>query len=138
MKISQGIASTVLEFVTFLFNLFLLDLFSLFVNVLEWFKRYTLLGEVLTKNLYAVNFQYEELDEEEQWRIEHAKLHEKHRGHEQMHMEIFLILIVTLVVAQIALVQWKKRHFKSYQVVFRTVSNSSLPSTLPNLRSIIS
>uniref|UniRef100_A0A158Q813 RING-type domain-containing protein n=1 Tax=Elaeophora elaphi TaxID=1147741 RepID=A0A158Q813_9BILA len=46
---------------------------------------------------------FEELDEEEQWRIEHAKLHEKHRGHEQMHMEIFLILIVTLVVAQIAL-----------------------------------
>lgn len=45
-------------------------------------------------------------------------MHEKHRGHEQMHMEMFLILIVTLVVAQIALVQWKKRHFKSYQVLF--------------------
>ncbi|VDN20868.1 unnamed protein product [Gongylonema pulchrum] len=60
-------------------------------------------------------FQFEQLSEEEQWRVEHEKLHEKHRGHEQMHMEMFLILIVTLVVAQIALVQWKKRHFKSYQ-----------------------
>lgn len=59
---------------------------------------------------------FEDLSEEEQWRVEHQKMHEKHRGHEQMHMEMFLILIVTLVVAQIALVQWKKRHFKSYQL----------------------
>lgn len=33
-----------------------------------------------------------------------------------MHMEMVLILIATLVVAQIVLVQWKQRHFKSYQV----------------------
>jgi hypothetical protein len=57
-----------------------------------------------------------ELSEEQRWRLEHAKMHEKHKGHEQMHMEMFLILIVTLVVAQVALVQWKRRHFKSYQV----------------------
>ncbi|VDK50923.1 unnamed protein product [Anisakis simplex] len=56
------------------------------------------------------------MNDDEKWRIEHAKLHAKHKGHEQMHMEMFLILIVTLVVAQIALVQWKKRHFKSYQL----------------------
>lgn len=31
-------------------------------------------------------------------------------------MEMVLILIATLVVAQIVLVQWKQRHFKSYQV----------------------
>ncbi|VDM55922.1 unnamed protein product [Angiostrongylus costaricensis] len=52
----------------------------------------------------------------EEWQIEHAKLHEKHRGHEQMHLEMMLILVVTLVVAQVFLVQWKKRHFKSYQL----------------------
>ncbi|KHJ78340.1 hypothetical protein OESDEN_22039 [Oesophagostomum dentatum] len=56
------------------------------------------------------------LTEQEEWAIEHAKLHEKHKGHEQMHLEMMLILIVTLVVAQVFLVQWKKRHFKSYQL----------------------
>lgn len=49
-------------------------------------------------------------------RIEHQRLHEKHRGHEAMHAEMAIILLLTLVVAQIALVQWKLRHFKSYQV----------------------
>lgn len=49
-------------------------------------------------------------------RAEHEKMHEKHKGHEQMHVEMLLILLVTLVIAQISLVQWKKRHFKSYQV----------------------
>ena len=48
--------------------------------------------------------------------MEHHKLHEKHRGHEAMHAEMVLILIVTLVVAQVLLVQWKQRHFRSYQV----------------------
>lgn len=33
-----------------------------------------------------------------------------------MHAEMLLILIVSLVVAQVILVQWKQRHFKSYQV----------------------
>ncbi|KHN74264.1 RING finger protein [Toxocara canis] len=59
---------------------------------------------------------YEDMTDEQKWRVEHAKLHAKHKGHEQMHMEMFLILVVTLIVAQIALVQWKKRHFKSYQL----------------------
>ncbi|CAI9724777.1 finger 121-like isoform X1 [Octopus vulgaris] len=55
------------------------------------------------------------LSEEERWRIEHQRLHEKHRGHEAMHAEMVLILLVTLGIAQIILMQWKKRHFKSYQ-----------------------
>ena len=50
------------------------------------------------------------------FRFEHAKLHAKHKGHETMHLEMVLILLTTLVVAQILLVQWKKRHFRSYQV----------------------
>ena len=34
-----------------------------------------------------------------------------------MHAEMVIILIVTLVVAQIVLVQWKQRHYQSYQLV---------------------
>ncbi|CAB3401857.1 unnamed protein product [Caenorhabditis bovis] len=56
-----------------------------------------------------------ELTEEEQWQIEHQKMHELHRGHDSMHLEMMLILVVTLIVGQIFLVQWKRRHFKSYQ-----------------------
>lgn len=57
------------------------------------------------------------LSPEEKWRLDHAKLHAKHKGHEAMHAEMVLILIVTLVVAQLALVQWKQRHQKSYNMV---------------------
>lgn len=63
-----------------------------------------------------------ELTEEEQWAEEHRKMHEKHKGHEAMHMEMMIILIITLIVGQIFLVQWKRRHFKSYQVRFHIVS----------------
>ena len=50
------------------------------------------------------------------FRIEHARMHAKHRGHEAMHAEMVLILIATLVVAQLLLVQWKQRHPRSYNV----------------------
>lgn len=69
----------------------------------------------------AVNFQgnktidLSKLSEKDRWKIEHQRLHEKHRGHEAMHAEMVLILIATLVVAQILLVQWKQRYFRSYQ-----------------------
>lgn len=49
-------------------------------------------------------------------RVQHERLHVKHRGHEAMHAEMVLILIATLVVAQIVLVQWKQRHHRSYNV----------------------
>lgn len=51
------------------------------------------------------------------YRIEHEKLHAKHKGHEAMHMEMVLILFATLIVAQIVLVKWKKYHHRSYQVL---------------------
>ncbi|CAG0887943.1 unnamed protein product [Darwinula stevensoni] len=54
---------------------------------------------------------------EERWRYEHQKLHELHKGHEAMHMEMVLILLVTMIVAQVLLIQWRQRHVKSYQVV---------------------
>ena len=47
-------------------------------------------------------------------------MHAKHKGHEAMHAEMVLILIVTLVVAQLVLVQWKQRHPKSYNVRCQT------------------
>ncbi|OXB62456.1 hypothetical protein ASZ78_013800 [Callipepla squamata] len=57
------------------------------------------------------------LSPEERWRVEHALMHAKHRGHEAMHAEMVLILIATLVVAQLLLVQWKQRHPRSYNMV---------------------
>jgi RING finger protein 121 len=50
-------------------------------------------------------------------RLKHEALHEKHRGHESMHAEMVLILLVTLVVSQFFLVFWKTKHFKSFQFV---------------------
>lgn len=49
-------------------------------------------------------------------RYDHQQMHEKHRGHESMHLEMMLVLVVTLVVAQLLLVHWKKRHYRSYSV----------------------
>jgi RING finger protein 121 len=66
--------------------------------------------------LFVQSVDLSKLSEEEKWRLEHQRLHEKHRGHEAMHAEMVLILIVTLIVAQVVLVQWKQRHFRSYQV----------------------
>ncbi|OQV20485.1 RING finger protein 121 [Hypsibius exemplaris] len=46
---------------------------------------------------------------------DHEKYHLKHKGHEQMHAEMFLILMLTLAVSHVGLVFWKKFHFRSYQ-----------------------
>lgn len=43
-------------------------------------------------------------------------MHEKHKGHDAMHAEMLIILLVTLIVAQVALFEWKKRHYRSYSV----------------------
>lgn len=51
-------------------------------------------------------------------RLEHQQMHEKHKGHDAMHAEMIIILFVTLIVAQVALVEWKKRHYRSYSVCF--------------------
>nr|CAD7425959.1 unnamed protein product [Timema monikensis] len=61
------------------------------------------------------NRSLEELTPEEKWRLEHIKIHEQHKGHDAMHLEMILILLVTLIVAQVALVEWKKRYYRSYQ-----------------------
>uniref|UniRef100_A0A183CLC3 RING-type domain-containing protein n=1 Tax=Globodera pallida TaxID=36090 RepID=A0A183CLC3_GLOPA len=58
------------------------------------------------------------LDDEEEirWRREHEELHRKHRGHDAMHAEMFIIFIVSMIVAQVILMLWKRKHFRSYQV----------------------
>ena len=53
-----------------------------------------------------------ELTPQEELRRQHMQFHEKHKGNEQMHAEMFIILIVTLLLAQILLVEWKKRHYR--------------------------
>ena len=54
-----------------------------------------------------------ELTPQEELHERHVKFHEKHRGHEEMHLQMFLILIISLLLAQIILVEWKKRHYRS-------------------------
>uniref|UniRef100_A0A8B9QZZ1 Ring finger protein 175 n=1 Tax=Anas platyrhynchos TaxID=8839 RepID=A0A8B9QZZ1_ANAPL len=44
-------------------------------------------------------------------------MHAKYHGHKSMHREIVLVLVATLVVAQILLVQWKQRHCQSYNAI---------------------
>ncbi|XP_067637180.1 E3 ubiquitin ligase Rnf121 [Eurosta solidaginis] len=63
------------------------------------------------------NKSLDEMSPEERIRAEHQLMHEKHKGHESMHSEMVLILFITLTVAQVILVQWKKRHYKSYSAV---------------------
>lgn len=71
----------------------------------------------LHKPVDLANRTIEELTAEEKFRLNHQKLHEQHKGHDKMHAEMILILIITLIVAQIALVEWKKRHYRSYSLV---------------------
>lgn len=66
------------------------------------------------------------------YRLEHIKMHELHRGHEAMHAEMLFILLVTLIVAQIALVEWKKRHCRSYQVL----NNNNLLNNSPYIQNL--
>ncbi|XP_076446649.1 E3 ubiquitin ligase RNF121-like [Babylonia areolata] len=56
-----------------------------------------------------------QLPESEKWRIEHARLHEKHRGHEALHGEVGVVVLVSLLLAQLAIMLWKRRHYSSYQ-----------------------
>lgn len=51
-----------------------------------------------------------------------------------MHAEMVLILIATLVVAQIVLVQWKQRHCRSYNVSAILYSLGLLTSQCFNIK----
>lgn len=67
-----------------------------------------------------------ELTPQEELRKQHIQFHEKHKGHEQMHAEMFIILIFTLLIAQIVLVEWKKRHYRfPFSNILRNTSFST-------------
>ncbi|EGD73463.1 hypothetical protein PTSG_05166 [Salpingoeca rosetta] len=53
----------------------------------------------------------------EERRAAQEKFEKEHAGHEKMHFEMFLLLIGTLIAAQIVLNMWRRYHFNSYQAV---------------------
>jgi len=74
--------------------------------------------EIEHRNLhYLFNKSIDDMTPEERHQFEHLMLHEKHKHHGAMHLEMTLILIGTLFVAQIVLLEWKRRHFRSYRMV---------------------
>merc|ERR1719415_210921 len=73
-------------------------------------------GRNKDKSIDWDSVQWDKLTPEEKWRLEHMKMHEKHKGHESMHAEMILILFATLIFSQIALVKWKQVYPSSYHV----------------------
>nr|XP_055192247.1 RING finger protein 175 [Nyctereutes procyonoides] len=57
------------------------------------------------------------LSADDEWNLQQEKMYKMHRGHESMHVEMILIFLCTLVIAQIVLVQWRQRHGPSYNLV---------------------
>jgi len=70
-----------------------------------------------TGNIIVHNISYDlsKLSPQEIHRLRHEQMHEKHKGHDAMHAEMVLILLVTLIVSQVLLVFWRTKHFKSFQ-----------------------
>ncbi|KAF4011956.1 hypothetical protein G4228_003800 [Cervus hanglu yarkandensis] len=44
-------------------------------------------------------------------------MYKLHRGHESMHVEMILVFLCALVIAQVVLVRWRQRHGRSYNLV---------------------
>ncbi|KAM7538450.1 hypothetical protein Aperf_G00000070419 [Anoplocephala perfoliata] len=63
-----------------------------------------------------VTYDLRNVSEEEVANLRHMKLHEEHRGHETMHLEIFLIVVFSTFGSQFALMFWKKYRPKSYHL----------------------
>lgn len=57
------------------------------------------------------------MTDDEKARFLHQQMHEKHKGHDDMHAAMLLILIITVLVSQVILFEWKKRHLRSYLFV---------------------
>ncbi|KAM4834296.1 RING finger protein 175 isoform 2-T2 [Thomomys bottae] len=57
------------------------------------------------------------LSADDTWSLQQERMYQMHRGHESMHVEMILIFISALVIAQVALVQWRQRHGRSYNLV---------------------
>ncbi|KAL1505580.1 hypothetical protein ABEB36_005113 [Hypothenemus hampei] len=74
-------------------------------------------GLEIHKPVELGNRTIDELTMEEKVRFEHQRMHKIHKGHEKMHLEMVLILIVSLIIAQVLLIEWKRRHYRSYSIV---------------------
>ncbi|KAM8764543.1 LOW QUALITY PROTEIN: RING finger protein 175 [Rhynchonycteris naso] len=57
------------------------------------------------------------LSADDEWNLQQERMYKTHRGHESMHVEMTLIFLSTLIIAQIVLVQWRQRHGRSYNLV---------------------
>ncbi|XP_017917110.1 PREDICTED: RING finger protein 175 isoform X1 [Capra hircus] len=57
------------------------------------------------------------LSEDDEWNLQQERTYEMHRGHEAMHVEMIWVFLCALVVAQVALAQWRQRHGRSYNLV---------------------
>lgn len=71
-------------------------------------------GTIIVNNK---SYDLSKLSPQEIHRLRHEQMHEKHKGHEAMHAEMVLVLLVTLIVSQIVLVYWRTKHVKSFQFV---------------------
>ena len=82
--------------------------FYIFTKILQFF--------ILFQSIDWDSIKWDELSPEQKWKLEHMRLHEKHRGHEKMHTEMILILFATLVISQVALVKWREIYPGTYHV----------------------
>jgi RING finger protein 121 len=71
-------------------------------------------GELLKQFEAMSEEQRNLLSDAERQRFQHAELHEKHRGHEQMHLEMVMILMASLIIGQCVLFHWRAKYNKSY------------------------
>ncbi|XP_054205730.1 RING finger protein 175 isoform X1 [Homo sapiens] len=67
------------------------------------------------------------LSAEDTWNLQQERMYKMHRGHDSMHVEMILIFLCVLVIAQIVLVQWRQRHGRSY--------NQDGPHQMPAIQS---
>ncbi|XP_012922686.1 RING finger protein 175 isoform X1 [Heterocephalus glaber] len=49
--------------------------------------------------------------------LQQERMYKTHRGHESMHVEMVLVFLCALVIAQVVLVRWRQRHGRSYNLV---------------------
>eukprot|EP00053_Salpingoeca_punica_P012562 m.112601 g.112601 ORF g.112601 m.112601 type:complete len:366 (-) comp15981_c0_seq1:458-1555(-) len=67
---------------------------------------------------HAGDHEHASLDPQEaKWREEHERYHKEHEGHELMHAEMMLIMILIVVLAQVALYFWKRNLPGSYNAI---------------------
>ncbi|KAI5940818.1 RING finger protein 175 [Manis javanica] len=57
------------------------------------------------------------LSADDEWNLQQERMYRTHPGHEPMHVEMILIFLSALLIAQIALVQWRQMHGRSYNLV---------------------